>query len=59
MSGWLANLGVYTPAVIWLVLWMLLFPIRLLVLLVLPYKADKTWHWANPIFMFFAFEETR
>ena len=47
----------FTPALVYILIWGLLFPIRITVLLVLPHGAKKGYHALNPIYEFFAFEE--
>lgn len=47
----------FAPAVVFLIIWGLLFPIRIAVLLVLPYGAKKGYHALNPVYEIFAFEE--
>ena len=56
MSDFIDWIGDFTPTAILLVLWGLLFPIRLAFLLVIPYGAQKRYHPLNPVFEFFAFE---
>ena len=56
MSDFFDWIGDFTPSVIVLILWGLLLPIRLSVLLCIPYGARKRYHTLNPVYEFCAFE---
>ena len=50
-------LGEGLPSALWLILWALLFPIRMFFLLLIPPGAKSHHHVLNTIYEFFAFEE--
>lgn len=56
MSDIFDMMGDVTPTFIWLILWVCIAPIRLAFMLILPRNADQYYHWANPVYDFFAFE---
>lgn len=56
MSGFFEWAGDYTPAILWIVIWLVCFPLRILFLLVLPKGSEKRYHPLNSVFQFFAFE---
>lgn len=56
MSDFFDWIGEITPTLLWLVIWACVAPIRLTFMLCLPRNADKRYHWAYPVYEFFAFE---
>lgn len=57
MSVFFDWLGDYIPLGIMLIIWVVVFPIRLVVMLLLPLSAKSSRHLLNPVYEFFAFEE--
>jgi hypothetical protein len=57
MSGFFEWLGEYAPLGVLLILWVVVLPLRLVMMLLLPLSAKNTYHWLNPVYEFFAFEE--
>jgi len=57
MSSFFDWLAEYVPLGIFLAVWVALAPLRVVVMLVLPYWAKKSYHRLNPVYEFFAFEE--
>lgn len=57
MSVFFDWLGDYIPLGIMLIIWVAVFPIRLVVMLLLPLSAKSSFHLLNPVYEFFAFEE--
>jgi hypothetical protein len=57
MSVFFDWLGDYIPLGIMLIIWVAVFPVRLAVMLLLPFSAKSSLHLLNPVYEFFAFEE--
>jgi len=57
MSNFFNWLSDYVPSIVWIIVWMITLPVRLLVLLVLPLSAWRGSHFFNPVYEFFAFED--
>jgi hypothetical protein len=57
MSAFFDWLGEYVPLGIMLTIWLVVVPFRVVVMLVLPYWAKKSYHRLNPVYEFFAFED--
>ncbi len=49
-------LAIYVPYFVWIIIWCLVLPIRLLVLLCIPPGANYKYHALNSLYDFFAFE---
>lgn len=56
MTRFFDMLGDTLPSAVWLLLWALLFPIRMFFLLLIPPGAKSRHHAMNTIYEFFAFE---
>lgn len=57
MSDFFEWLSQYAPLGALLIIWLVTAPIRLAVMLVLPYGAKHAHHFFNPVYEFFAFED--
>jgi hypothetical protein len=49
-------IGEVTPMILWALIWVLVAPVRIVILLCLPTNAHKRYHWANAVHEFVAFE---
>ena len=56
MSSFFEWVEDFLPAILWIVIWLVCFPLRILFLLVLPKGSEKRYHPLNSVFQFFAFE---
>jgi hypothetical protein len=57
MSDFFDWLGEYVPLGVMLTVWAVVAPLRLVVMLILPFSARRTHHFLNPIYEFVAFEQ--
>lgn len=56
MSRFFDWLGEGLPSVLWLIVWALMFPIRMFFLLLIPPGASYRHHAMNTLYEFFAFD---
>jgi hypothetical protein len=56
MSGFFEWLKDYAPLGVMLILWIVVFPLRLMMMLLLPLSAKSPHHWLNNVYEFFAFD---
>jgi len=57
MSNFFDWISDYVPLGLMLTIWVVVAPFRVMVMLLLPYGAKKSYHRLNPVYEFFAFEE--
>jgi len=56
MSGFFEWLKDYAPLGIMFILWAIVFPFRVMVMLLLPLSAKNVYHPLNSVYEFFAFD---
>jgi hypothetical protein len=56
MSEFFDFIGDYTPVIVWWFVWACIAPIRLGLLIALPFNADRRYNWAYPVYQFLAFD---
>lgn len=57
MSVFFEWLSPYVPLGVLLIVWVVTAPVRVVVMLLLPFGATRSYHLLNPVYEFFAFEE--
>ena len=58
MSDFFEWIGAIVPLFLWLILWACAAPVRLALMLCLPYGAKDYGHWAFPVYDFLAFDRS-
>ena len=56
MSDFFKWLGDYLPVILWGAIWIVMAPVRLFLLILLPFNSDDRYHPMHPLYQFLAFE---